>query len=199
MARAGRRLRRPCPSRTYRPDPHLDLKPENIVIFDAPPTARLIDFGLALNISQRAQSATVSYDIRGTPEYMSPEQCEGGRTPGAASDIYSLGIIFFEMLTGRIPFYGDPAQIKQSQISRRPPRPSDFVPVSAELEQVVLQCLAKKPEERYPDLSALRVALQRAIEALEKGAPVAQAVTASHSGAQTGTGVRKETEGLLCA
>lgn len=174
---------------------HLDLKPENIFIFDPPPAARLIDFGLALNISERRKGATVSYDIRGTPEYMSPEQCEGGRTPGTASDIYSLGIIFFEMLTGRIPFCGDPAQIKQGQISRRPSRLSDFAPISAELEQVVLQCLAKKPEERYADLSALRVALQRAIEAFEKGAPVAQAVTAK--GAQTGTGVRKETVGLL--
>ena len=85
--------------------------------------AKLFDFGLVRKVGTHATrvEATKEEAPAGTPEYMSPEQCEGRTDIDARSDIYSLGAIFYEMLAGAPPFWGNPAEVQQSHRSRRPP------------------------------------------------------------------------------
>jgi len=142
---------------------HRDLKPENIFIEGLEPKARLIDFGLVRFMSQRhgaTEISTTNETIIGTADYMSPEQCQNSGAIGKAADIYSLGIIFFELLSGRVPFFGKPADVREAHRSKRPPRLSEFIELSSAMEEVVLRCLAKEPKRRFPTIASLRTALQ---------------------------------------
>ncbi|MBI1902191.1 MAG: serine/threonine protein kinase [Planctomycetia bacterium] len=154
---------------------HRDLKPSNI-LFDEEGNPFVSDFGLA---KVGAGDALASGAVAGTPPYMSPEQAGGGeKTPvGPASDIYSLGAILFEMLTGRAPFTGDTsAEILMKVLEEDPPRPRALnSQVPWELQTICLKCLEKSPAERYASAAALADDLERFLrhDALEAQPPAA--------------------------
>jgi eukaryotic-like serine/threonine-protein kinase len=144
---------------------HGDLKPGNILLVPAPPRSdlvKLVDFGgAALHSAGRASgdTPTTSYMAVGTPEYMSPEQLSGLPLDGR-SDIYSLGVILYEMLSGRRPFvarsFGDYV-VQHATVSPVPP--SKHAALPAELEQLILRCLAKQPGERPASMREVEEAL----------------------------------------
>ncbi len=145
---------------------HCDLKPENVFIDPTPsPTplfgAKLFDFGLVRKVGTHATrvEATKEEAPAGTPEYMSPEQCEGRTDVDARSDIYSLGAIIYEMLSGAPPFWGNSAEVQQSHRSRRPPALARKMAIAPALEDAVVRCLAKEPGRRFADITELRRAL----------------------------------------
>jgi serine/threonine-protein kinase len=144
---------------------HRDLKPGNIFVVqrkNLPPVVKVLDFGIAKLAAETlddsdARNLTQTGVMIGTPRYMSPEQCDGEKLT-TASDVYSLGIIFYEMLTGETPFNGaSPLAIALQHSSKTPRPPRELVPsLPAELERVVLHALAKKPAERPQDAGAFR-------------------------------------------
>lgn len=133
---------------------HRDIKPSNILISQQG-QVYLSDFGLARRIDDQS-SLTASGTILGTPSYMAPEQAAGiNASVGPASDQYSLGVVLYQVLTGRVPFRGNIQQVLQRVIRDDAPRPSslnDKVPPA--LEAICLRTLAKNPAHRYPDLQA---------------------------------------------
>ena len=158
---------------------HRDIKPDNIMI--KPDTANglpyrpvLTDLGLAKLAGGGMQ--TQEGTSMGTPAYMSPEQALGQETD-ARSDVYSLGILLFELATSRLPF---PAKTLSEAIQYHtrtdPPAPRSLRPdLPVELEQIILKAIAKKPDERFPDAGSLAEALQRVIQTL--GSPGDQTVS----------------------
>ncbi|HMJ14271.1 MAG TPA: protein kinase [Polyangiaceae bacterium] len=141
---------------------HCDLKPENIFLTDTL-GVKLIDFGSARLITDDAKLADGSPAL-GTAEYMAPEQCEGRGDLGPAVDVYALGVVLYEMLCGATPFWGSAGEVREAQMSRRPPRLSMRAAVPVALEAVVLRCLAKNPEQRFPSVRDLRLELATAIQ-----------------------------------
>lgn len=127
---------------------HCDVKPQNVILTPEG-QAKVTDFGIARAFSA---AAPVGYteSVWGTPHYFSPEQAEGSQ-PTPASDVYSIGIILFEMLTGRLPFEGDnQQQLALAHLRDAPPPVTQFNPqVPLPLEQIVAQTLAKEPARRY--------------------------------------------------
>jgi eukaryotic-like serine/threonine-protein kinase len=140
---------------------HRDLKPHNVIV-DADGRAKVTDFGIA---RAGASDMTQTGSIMGTAQYLSPEQAQG-HSVSAASDIYSIGIMLYELLTGRVPFEGESAvTIALKQVNERPERPSAYnAAVTPELEEAVLRALEKDPARRYPDADAFIAALQAARE-----------------------------------
>jgi serine/threonine protein kinase/Tfp pilus assembly protein PilF len=132
---------------------HRDLKPGNIMI-DKEGNARIMDFGIARSLKRKG--ITGAGVMIGTPEYMSPEQVEG-KEVDQRSDIYSVGIILFEMITSRLPFEGETAlSTALKHKTQVPPSPSDFnSQVSGGLSQLVLKCLEKDPEQRFQSAEEL--------------------------------------------
>ena len=139
---------------------HRDIKPENILVDDAGQVT-LVDFGL-VTISADATDNTAEGTIAGTVEYMSPEQCAGLVTVDASSDLYAFAVILYEVLSGRPPFWGPAAVVRQSHIARRPPRIVELVPAPREVDEIVQRCLAKNPAERFGSAAMLSEALRSA-------------------------------------
>ena len=171
---------------------HRDLKPSNIFLVLQPDGSRyvkLLDFGLAkmgLPTGRTAQTRTDM--VVGTPEYMAPEQARG-QPVGPMTDLYALGVVAFEMVTGRLPFTGtSPVDLLMKHVDARPPRPSEFVPeLSPALDAFILQMLTKDPEARPGSAESLRRQLQRLRETLTqaatqsaKPAPVPEPVVHAH-------------------
>jgi serine/threonine protein kinase/tetratricopeptide (TPR) repeat protein len=139
---------------------HRDLKPSNI--FLGPHGVKLLDFGLAkpqssspvLAEEQTVSPLTQAGMVVGTPPYMAPEQVQGGRIDGR-TDLFSLGAILFEMLTGSRPFQGSsPMEVYHAVLYEQPPAIAGF-PAAAALDRVVRRALAKRPDDRYPDATAM--------------------------------------------
>jgi serine/threonine protein kinase len=144
---------------------HRDVKPSNILL-RRDGYAYLVDFGLAKAIMD-AQSLTSIGAMVGTPEYMAPEQSNG--INDYRSDIYSLGIILYQMLTGRVPFTADsPVAISLKHIQSEPTPPRELNELIPEgIEKVILKALAKDPNERYQKAQALSIAYWKALQQVQ--------------------------------
>ncbi|MHB1357676.1 MAG: serine/threonine-protein kinase [Anaerolineae bacterium] len=138
---------------------HRDLKPENILVTEQDQPV-ILDFGLALTKGARRVTYANLTAVAGTPDYMAPEQIEGQRGD-QRTDIYALGTILFEMLTGYTPFSGDTSYSVMNQHLRgQLPRLDKLQPdIPAALAATVTRALQRKPEERYPDMTAFLMAL----------------------------------------
>ena len=140
---------------------HRDIKPSNILL-DERDDVLLSDFGLA-RILESTTRLTVTGASLGTPAYVSPEQALGEEVDNR-TDVYSLGVVLYEMLTGRTPFPGDTLAVALKHVQEPPPPPRSLNPALPEaVEQVILQALAKNPDERFATAGALAHALEQAI------------------------------------
>ncbi len=130
---------------------HRDLKPENIMV-GPDDRVKLIDFGIAANAGSRRLTFAKLTEAMGTPDYISPEQVKGKRGD-ARSDIYSLGIMFYEMLTGTVPFTGpNPFVIMNERLLNNPIPPREVNPeISPELQEIIYRALERDPSKRYPN------------------------------------------------
>lgn len=146
---------------------HRDLKPSNIFLVQQPDGSRyvkVLDFGLAKRgqgpTGRTAQTRTDM--VVGTPEYMAPEQARGQEV-GPMTDLYALGVVTFEIVTGRLPFVGSsPVDLLMKHVEARPPRPSEFVSdLPPALDAFILQMLTKDPETRPNSADALRQQLHK--------------------------------------
>jgi hypothetical protein len=140
---------------------HRDLKPSNILV-DAAGTPLVADFGLAKRVDAD-RSLTETGALVGTPRYMAPEQAAGRKDLTVAADVYSLGVVLYERLTGQTPFAGEtPLEILRQVREAEPPRPSSILPgVSRDLETICLKCLEKDPEKRYGSAETVAEDLER--------------------------------------
>ncbi len=139
---------------------HRDLKPQNVIV-DGEGKAIVTDFGIArAGVSEITQTGSVM----GTPHYLSPEQAQGFDVT-AVSDLYSIGVLLYEALTGRVPFEGESAvAVAMKQVSQTPQRPSSINPrVSPALDAVVMRALEKDPGERFQSADAFIAALDAAL------------------------------------
>jgi predicted Ser/Thr protein kinase len=172
---------------------HRDLKPSNILL--GPRGVCVLDFGVAKVLASSAEStatcaSTGSGQLIGTPRYMSPEQCLGQRV-GARSDLYSLGVLLYEMLAGRPPFV-DPLQsallIKQAT-APAPPLPKLRPDIGRPLALAVHTLLAKRPDDRPRTAAVVKTLLERSITQPERTLPDMEPLSAMVAAADTGRGV----------
>ncbi len=156
---------------------HRDVKPGNILLSDEGPVI-LGDFGLAM-LRNRVSQITMGHSF-GTPAYIAPEQAMDSRAAAPQSDIYALGAILYEMVTGNSLFQADsPISLALKHISEEPTPPCHYVPhLSAEAEAVILKALAKEPEKRFSKAQAMIQAL-RETDFIEAEEPVAETSSAS--------------------
>jgi len=141
---------------------HRDVKPANVLMKEENIPV-LTDFGIAkLLEGADGHTLTASGVGIGTPEYMAPEQGIGASTIDARADIYSLGIVLYEMVTGRKPYTADtPMAVVLKQMTDPLPRPTDFVPdLHEEVEHILFKALAKQPEDRYEDMNSFITAME---------------------------------------
>ncbi|WP_420823765.1 protein kinase domain-containing protein [Streptomyces torulosus] len=138
---------------------HRDVKPANAML-TADGAVKMMDFGIARAMSGQETAITEASIVIGTAEYLSPEQATG-QPADARSDLYAVGCLFHELLTGRPPFHGgSPLSVAHRQVQETPPAPSELVPgVPPEVDALVLKALAKDPAQRHQDAPAMRAAV----------------------------------------
>ena len=139
---------------------HRDLKPENIMI-DADDNIKLIDFGIAANAGARRITFAKLSNTMGTPDYISPEQVKGKRGDGR-SDLYALGVMLYEMLTGKVPFQGpNPFAIMNDRLLNNPIPPREVDPaISPQLQEIIYRALERDPAKRYQNAAEFAHDLQ---------------------------------------
>lgn len=149
---------------------HRDLKPANIMITPQG-QVKVMDFGIAQALGRA--KLTREGRVVGTVEYLAPERIRGG-APDARADLYSVGIVLYEMITGRLPFRGDTEyEIMMAQLNAAPDRPATWATdLPAEAEAAVLKALEKEPEQRYPDAQTFAAAVRNAAARAPSAAPV---------------------------
>jgi serine/threonine-protein kinase len=175
---------------------HRDIKPHNVLVSAGPqvkaaaPRLKVTDFGIARH---GASQMTEAGSIMGTAQYLSPEQARGAPVT-AASDLYSAGVVLYEMLTGKVPFTGDSAiEIAMKHVNELPKPPSKLRPeIPQELDQVVLRSLAKDPADRYQTADEFIEDLER----VESGLPISRATTAAATALLAGAAVGEATQVL---
>ncbi len=151
---------------------HRDLKPDNVMLTPAEgggEQVKILDFGLAKVLSSDTAELTTKGSFHGTPEYLSPEIIDGGEVDHR-TDIYSLGALAYEMLTGEVPFPGSLIQVLKAHLTRVPPPPSaaasrDDIPGA--LDELVLRCLAKDPQQRCQSAAEVLEGLTRVGEVIQ--------------------------------
>src|ERR1700760_2249847 len=128
---------------------HRDMKPENIMV-DADDRIKLIDFGIAANEGSRRLTFAQLSNVMGTPDYISPEQVKGKRGD-ARSDIYSVGVMLYEMLTGKVPFTGNnPFLIMNDRLLNSPVPPREVDPsITPAMQEIIYRALERDPKNRY--------------------------------------------------
>jgi serine/threonine-protein kinase len=147
---------------------HRDLKPDNVFLEGGlagagAPEAKLLDFGISRALRASARM-TLSGITLGTPEYLSPEQARGERDVDHRTDLWSVGVLLYECLTGLLPFVGaDLQKLLFAILGQTPAPPSHHAPgIPRSLDAIILSALAKKPSERFPTADDMREALQEA-------------------------------------
>ncbi|HEY6003060.1 MAG TPA: serine/threonine-protein kinase [Anaeromyxobacter sp.] len=144
---------------------HRDLKPENVFLVRRRGKShfvKLVDFGIAKLRVRGTRGSTQAGFIVGTPEYMAPEQCGEG-VIDARTDVYALGVMAFELATGRLPFHGKGVtQLLLAHLKEAPPAPSTLAAVPRELEAAILRALEKDPARRFQDMTSFAEALRAA-------------------------------------
>ncbi|UYO97179.1 Stk1 family PASTA domain-containing Ser/Thr kinase [Microbacterium sp. M28] len=141
---------------------HRDIKPGNVMVTPKG-SIKVMDFGIARAVSDSSSTVAETTQIIGTAAYFSPEQAKG-EPVDARTDLYSTGVVLYELLTGRQPFRGDsPVAVAYQHVSETPAPPTDVNELSpAALDPIVLRALAKDPYQRYPDAASFRTALDTA-------------------------------------
>jgi serine/threonine-protein kinase len=153
---------------------HRDLKPDNI--FLTGDQVKVLDFGIAKVM--QSSSSTKTGSLLGTPQYMAPEQAKGSKHVGPHTDIYAIGAILFEMLTGQPPFVGeDLPELLAKQLFEPPPSPRTLVPCSTEMETIILSCLEKDPAMRPASMLELRDRLKTRIGVAPARGQIAPTIT----------------------
>jgi tRNA A-37 threonylcarbamoyl transferase component Bud32 len=178
-ARARRLLRQLCEGLAHAHDRglvHRDLKGQNVLVSGAGAgeRAHILDFGLAFMREESPGSVTTDGLVLGTPAYMSPEQSTGG-TLDHRTDLFSLGVLVYQMLTGVLPFAGSAVEVARKNLTVRPPRASQRVPgliADAGLEAIAFRLMEKMPEDRFQSAQEVIAALDRMPQGDER-APVA--------------------------
>lgn len=143
---------------------HRDVKPGNVLL-TATGQSKVTDFGIARALSSPDDDLTQAGSVMGTATYFSPEQAQG-LAVDPRSDLYSLGVVLYEMVTGRTPFSGDtPLAIAYRHVQDQPAPPSTIVPdIPLGLEAIIMKLLQKRPDDRYPTAEALRADLNRFLD-----------------------------------
>lgn len=150
---------------------HRDIKPGNVMLTPQG-KVKVMDFGIARALTDSQATMTQTNAVVGTAQYLSPEQARGEQVD-ARSDLYSTGVLLFELLTGRPPFKGDSAvAVAYQHVQQLPPTPSSVTPdVPESLDRVVLKALAKNREDRYANASAMKADLIRITQGAQVNAP----------------------------
>jgi serine/threonine-protein kinase len=151
---------------------HRDMKPANVMI-DKTGAVKVMDFGIARVLADTGNSVTQTAAVIGTAQYLSPEQARG-ESVDARSDVYSLGCVLFELLTGEPPFTGDsPVAVAYQHVREDPPTPSSVREgVPHELDSVVLKAMSKNPANRYQSASEMRSDLMKVLAGGKPSAPI---------------------------
>ncbi len=138
---------------------HRDLKPSNLFVCGADHKVKVLDFGISKLENDAEARVTATQAVVGTPLYMSPEQVRSAKHVDSRSDIWSLGIILYELLAGRTPFEGSTTAAAAAICIDDPPPLSGFRQIPAELEAAILKALQKDPKNRFPNVQSLAIAI----------------------------------------
>ncbi|MEU2183591.1 protein kinase domain-containing protein [Streptomyces thermolilacinus] len=168
---------------------HRDIKPGNVMMTKRG-VVKVMDFGIARAMQSGVTSMTQTGMVVGTPQYLSPEQALG-RGVDARSDLYSVGIMLFQLLTGRLPFDADsPLAIAYAHVQEEPVAPSSINrSVTPAMDALVARALRKNPNERFPSAAAMRDECLRVLSAGQAGAPVIVQGAPSNNGSGVGSAV----------